>query len=81
MIQERLANLKLLINVNLASWGPVCAHVMVKNGILSIKSIELLDEQYIDLNDSEYLDYRNLSTLDIKALRLKCSIVVQQQLH
>lgn len=73
--------MKLLINVNLASWGPVCAHVLVKNGLLSIKSIELLDKHYIDLNDSDYLDYKNLSTRDIEALRLKCSTVIQQHIH
>lgn len=75
-------NLKLYINMELESWGPVSAFVTVLNGKLSIKNIELLQDTFIDLNDgNSFLEYRNLSTKDIDALKKRCSYVLTGKIH
>lgn len=75
-------NLKLYINMELESWGPVSAFVTVLNGKLSIKNIELLQDTFIDLNDgNSFLEYRNLSTKDIEALKKRCSYVITGKIH
>lgn len=79
---KKKVNMKLILNIELESWGNVSASLKVKDGLLSIKSIELLQEPFIELNDGHsFLEYRNLSTKDIETLRVKCSKMIQCSVH
>jgi hypothetical protein len=74
-------DMEIYINIDLTSWGRVCARVNIKHGVYSVKSIELLEDQFIDLNDGDFLEYRNLSTMDIQRLKSQLSEVVNRDVH
>lgn len=72
--------MKLYVNVELESWGQVSAFISVVNGLLSVKSIELLQEPFIEWNDGHsFLGYRNLSQKDIDHIKKCCSHVLNNR--
>lgn len=56
----------LLLNATLKSWGRIQAHVKIINGAITVKSMELLEDDLISLNNGDaYLDHDKISKMDI----------------
>lgn len=74
--------MKLYVNVELESWGQVSAFINVVNGILSVKSIELLQGPFIEINNGHsFLEYKNLSSKDVNIIKNRCSYVLNNRLQ